>query len=297
MIIAGLIAIGIGGIIKIAGAIIETIGAVHELEALEEQRRLEAENLEELSEEGGYYDQVLEALQVELDDIEADRMAATQNLIMTTQELTASIGVSKLQEAAAIVGQEAQKAGQVVQGLGAARQGSEIGGALSARAGAGGVSVGSGSVLRTAAALNRAVSRQVAMANINIGATNQEMAATRAAGAYQREVLQNNITRERLNFQNTQRGLDTREAQLTAQETLTEYNQETGQERADLLQTEADWIQESGIPLTVLGGALNVAGAAIDTITRLSGVANAPASPTMPWPGVGDELALTPGTY
>ena len=258
------------------------MGAVHEAEAAAAAAELEAKNLEELSADGGYYDQVIEALKLELDDIEADRDAAAQNLTMTLGELETGVGVSKLQEAASV-------AGQAAQGLGAARQGAEIGGALAARAGAGGVSVGSGSVLRTAAAVNRAVSRQVAVTNINIG-------ATRAAGAYQREVLQNNMTRARLDFQNTQRGLDTREAQLTAQETLTEYNQETGQERADLLQTEADWIRESGIPLTKVGGALNVAGSVLDTIARLGSMATVPTDPMSEWLRGGTEPDWTRGT-
>ena len=225
---------------------------------------MEAENLEELSEEGGYYDQVLEALQTELDDIEADRAAAATNLAMTEKELTAQIGVSKLQEQAAV-------AASAVQGLQAGRTGAEAKGAGAAAAGAGGVSVGSGSVLRMAAAVDKSVGRQVSLANLNT-------AATRAAGAYQRDVIQNNITRARLNYQDQIRAADTREAQIEAQTTLTEYQQETGLEQAEFLQSEADWINEWGIPLTVAGGVLETAGAAVNTATRVAGLA-APSTP------------------
>jgi len=122
-----------------------------------------------------------------------------------------------------------------------------------------------------AAAVDKSVGRQVSLANLNT-------AATRAAGAYQRDVIQNNITRARLNYQDQIRAADTREAQIEAQTTLTEYQQETGLEQAEFLQSEADWINEWGIPLTVAGGVLETAGAAVNTATRVAGLA-APSTP------------------
>ena len=245
-----LIALAILGIIGIAatlaGGVIGTIGAVHDAEAEQAALELQADNLDELSQEGGYYDDVLAALQTELDDIEADRIAAGVDLSLTVKELEGQIGVSKAQEAASV-------AGQAVQGLETARSGEEAKGNISAAAGAGGVSTESGSVLRVAASVNKAIGRRVAVANMGI-------ASTRLAGALQREVSQDNITRANLAYQDTLRALTTREAQAAAQQTLTEYQQSTGAAEAERLRTEAEWIEETGIPLTIAGGVVNTIG-------------------------------------
>lgn len=278
----------------VAGGAIETVGAVHEADAAADAAELQADNLDELSEEGGYYDQVLEALQTELDDIEADREAAALNLQMTEKELTGQIGVSKLEEGAAVAGLTAQKVGQAVGALETARTGAEATASVAAQAGAGGVSVGSGSVLRTAAGVNRAIGRRVALANVQIGATVKAITTTREAGALQREVLQNNITRARLNYADQLRALDTREAQVTAQTTLTEFQQETGGEQADLLREEAEWIQEYGIPLTIAGGILGGVGTVIGGLTRLAGFG---AEPTPMSTGYAPGQSVAPSGY
>jgi len=303
-----LIALAILGLVAmVGGAIITALGQAHQAEAAAEAAAVEAENLQELSSEGGYYDQVLAALQTELNDIEADRDAAATALQLTEQELGGQKELSAIEEAAQVAGleaqkagQEAQKAGQAVQGLETARTGAEAKGAIAARAGAGGVSVGSGSVLRTAASVNRAIGRRVAVANMQIGASNQAIGATnlavgatQAAGALQRETLQNNITRARLNYADTLRGLDTREAQTTAQQTLTEFNQEAGLEQAGLLQTEADWLTTTAPGLIAAGAVFNALGGVAKFGASLPDVAAPQPDVAAPvYPGGGE---FTPG--
>jgi hypothetical protein len=233
----------------LAGAIVGliTVGEMQQQDAEAERLRQQAENLDILNEPGGYYDQIQQALQTELDDIEADREAAATNLSMTLNELEGQADVSKLQTAA-------QVAGQAVQGLETARTGEETKGQIGAAAGAGGVSVESGSVLKMAASVSKAVGRRVAVANLGIG-------VARAEGAYTQQVIRNNMLRAELNYADTIRAQDTREAQATAQQTLTEYNRATSEDDQAYMQTQAEWMQGTGMALTALGGIMDAASA------------------------------------
>lgn len=275
----------IGAGAAIAGAIIEGAGQQQQIDAQAQADALQAQNLLELAGDGGYYDEVMQALKIELDDIEADREAAATNLQLTEQELSGQIELSKLEEAAQMaglgaqkVGIEAEKAGKISEGLETGERGAQATGKIAAAAGASGVSVGSGSILRSAAAVGRAVARRVGLANIGIGAANLEigattrqMQATEMAGALQRTTLQNNITRAQLNYQDLLRGLNTREAQLEAQQTLTEYQRETAGEQAWTLASEAAWLQGPGTALNILGTIFNAAGAGAAGASRIAG--------------------------
>ena len=107
-IIAG-IGIGIGGIIK-------TIGDVQKSQAQAREDKRKAQQLEELSKPGGYYDQELQALHLELLDVEADRQTAGKLLAINSLEIT--------------------------------RQGGGLKGQIVAQAGAGNISTTSGSVVK-----------------------------------------------------------------------------------------------------------------------------------------------------
>ena len=94
----------IAAIVIGTGALIKTIGDVQKAQRQAKEDERKAEQLEELSKPGGYYDQVLESIQSELQDVEADRMASGKMLAISSLQVTR---------------QGAQAAGHITAGAGA----------------------------------------------------------------------------------------------------------------------------------------------------------------------------------
>lgn len=121
-IIAG-IGIAVGGIVK-------TIGDVQTAQARARDDERKAKQLEELSKPGGYYDQVLEGIHLDLQDVEADRQAAGKILAINALDIT--------------------------------RQGAGLEGQVLARAGAGNLSTTSGSIVKRQGVITQAVQENLA---------------------------------------------------------------------------------------------------------------------------------------
>ncbi len=258
-------------------AAIKGIAGQHTAEAQAAAAETEAAGLEELGKEGGYYDQVLGALEAELADVEADRAAAAQLLSITEGELKGEIEQSFIQEKAAIAGLEAQKAGleaqkagQIISGLETIEAGAAAIGQRKAAAGAAGFAQ-TGSVLRRSEAIARTVGRRIAAQNLAIGVTGQAIGATeqaeiatRGAAVLQRGRLQNDITRAQLGYEDALRGLKTREAETLAQETMATFKKTQGIKEAEILRSEAEWLKTWGVGLSwasaLTGGLTDILG-------------------------------------
>lgn len=290
----------------IAGSIIKTVGQVEQAKSQAQDDLLKAKadalkaaNLEELSKGGGYYDQVLAALETELADTEADRLAASTSLALTEAELSGALEQSKLSETAAVAGlqgkikesaiqEKVSVAQQVVGGLETAQAGAQATGQIGARAGAG--NIAGGSVLRQAESVMRQVSRRVSLANLGISGTKEigkierqglttEIGVVQGAADVEQLRIQNDITRSRLNYEDTLRGLNTRQAGLIAEQTKTTFQQTTGLEEAGLLTeeaanltAEADWLTTYGVPLTIAGGVVSGIATAASQVSDLGDI-------------------------
>lgn len=295
MLLGLLIALAIvGGVSAIAGTVVSTIGAVRETKGQAAQDRIAAEaasvqagNLEELSATGGYYEQVLTSLELELEDIEADKAASAITLQLAQEELTAGLAQSELEEKVQVANLEGQIEGSkirekmdvtqaAISGLDVSDQGAQAKGSIQAAAGAG--NVGGQSILRQAESVTKQVGRRVAFSNM-------QGAAAKALGKLDRTALQGNISmvqgasdleqmrikndmqRSRMQYEDTLRGLGVAESSTTAQQTRTLFEQESGMEEAGIyrqkseyLTDEADWLEQYGVPLAVAGGIAQGAG-------------------------------------
>ena len=77
------IALGVSAV----GTVINIIGNVQKAQAQARADELKAQQLEELSKPGGYYDQVLESIRLDLSDVEADRRAAGKLLAINSLQI------------------------------------------------------------------------------------------------------------------------------------------------------------------------------------------------------------------
>jgi hypothetical protein len=134
-----LLALAILGI-YLVGDIIKGVGDVQKINAQAEADKLKADQLDELSKPGGYYDQVLASLKIDLANIESDRSAAGKMMAITA---------TQTQEAA------------TMQEMGVARQGAKAVGSVGARAGAGNLGQG-GSVEVQKEAIQTEASQNIA---------------------------------------------------------------------------------------------------------------------------------------
>src|SRR3972149_10577809 len=102
-----------------------------------------------------------------------------------------------------------------------------------------------------------------AKASIAAGAGVSGLAAEgsilKRGGTIQR-AMQRGVAKLSLQYEDVKRGLGLREAQATAQETLTEFQKETGLEQAELYRDEAEWLKTWGVFLGIAGPFLGAGG-------------------------------------
>jgi hypothetical protein len=236
-VIAGL-ALATGAIISIVGSVVQTQQAAAAAAAAALTAQIQAAHLAELSRAGGYYDQVLESIRLDIADVEADRAQAGKMLAISATE----VGLAKTK----INTQERQATSADVQVLGH----------ISSRAGAGNLAQ-TGSVEQQKGIVEQNISENKAVSNAN------------------RKQLDLEMQKTRLQYEDALRGLATRQAGDNAQQTLTAFKKTSGMEDANALLSgaasltnEANWLSTWGVALTIGSG---VAGA-IGGLAGLSGL-------------------------
>jgi hypothetical protein len=225
--------------IYVIGTAIKVVGEVQQSLAQADADRLKASQLEELSKPGGYYDQALAALNLDLTNIESGRTAAGKMLALTAAQYQASSDQTR----ATATQQEMQTA----------RKGSEAAGSVAASAGAGNLGQ-SGSVEKRKEGIQ--AQTQSSLAYIQQSAD--------------RSIQQNeiDIKKATLQYEDQLRGLSSRQAQDTAEITLTQFKQNSGTQDAALLNSEADWLSTWGVILPIAAGPADVASAVLNTFKK-----------------------------
>jgi hypothetical protein len=89
-------------------------------------------------------------------------------------------------------------------------------------------------------------------AGAGVGGLAQEGSVLKRGEAVQRS-MQRGLAKMQLQYEDVQRGLSLREAQGRAQETLTEFQKETGLEEAAIYRDEAEWLKTWGVFLGIAG--------------------------------------------